>query len=90
MTGMVEASHGEAAAQHDNVRRHEQPEDWGWHGSFGKWARYGGWGAVVVILLQNVTTYYSTAQAPWLYGIAGILVFMLLRDRYRRRNAWRD
>src|SRR5207244_10380936 len=23
--------------------RHERPEDWGWHGEFGRWARVAGW-----------------------------------------------
>lgn len=89
MGRMAEASRGETAAQHDTVHRHEQPEDWGWHGAWGPWARYGGWGSVVVLLLLNVTTYYNTAQSPWLYGIAAVIVLMLLRDRARRKNAWR-
>jgi hypothetical protein len=70
--------------------RHERPEDWGWHRSFGRLGRILGWLAVGVLLLQNVTTYYNTAQAPWLYGIAALMVFLLLRDRYRRKNAWRE
>lgn len=69
---------------------HERPEDWGWHASFGKWARVAAWVSVVVLCLFNVTTYYNTAQAPWLYGTAAVLVLILIRDRYRRKNAWRD
>jgi hypothetical protein len=72
------------------VHRHERPEDWGWHGHFGRIARIAGWLAVVVLLLQNVTTYYNTSQAPWIYGLTALLVFLLIRDRYRRRNAWRQ
>ena len=37
-----------------------------------------------------MTTYYNTAQAPWLYGTVAVLVLLLIRDRYRRKNAWRD
>ncbi len=70
--------------------RHEQPGDWGWHGSWGKTSRIGGWACVVILCLINVTTYYNTAQAPWLYGTAGILALILIRDRYTRKNAWRD
>ena len=44
----------------------------------------------MILCLLNVTTYYNTAQAPWLYGVVGLLVLVLIRDRYRRRNAWRD
>jgi hypothetical protein len=70
--------------------RHERPEDWGWHGAFGVWARVGGWISVGALCLMNVTTYYNTAQAPWIYGIAGLLVLILVRDRFRRKNAWRE
>ncbi len=94
--GMAERAHSadhvgsvDAAGPDQPPHRHERPEDWGWHGEFGKWARIVGWVAVVVLLLQNVTTYYNTAQAPWLYGIAALLVLLLVRDRYRRKNAWR-
>lgn len=75
---------------HDQPHRHERPQDWGWHGQIGRWGRWIGWGAVVVLLLQNVTTYYNTAHAPWLFGLAAVLVLLLIRDRYRRKNAWRD
>lgn len=85
---MADAPHAGPAQQ--PAHRHEQPEDWGWHASFGKYGRYIGWGAVVLICLMNVTTYYNTAQAPWLYGIAGTMALMLVRDHVRRRNAWRD
>jgi hypothetical protein len=96
MTGMAEradAAHGETAhgdAVTGPPHRHEQPGDWGWHGSWGKTARIGGWVCVVILCLINVTTYYNTAQAPWLYGTAGILALILIRDRYTRKNAWRD
>lgn len=76
--------------RHTDTHRHERPEDWGWHASFGKWARIAGWLAVVVMVLQNVTTYYNTAHAPWLFGVTAILVFLLVRDHFRRKNAWRS
>jgi hypothetical protein len=91
MTAMAEradASHPDAAT--GQPHRHERPEDWGWHGSWGKWARIGGWTSVIILLLLNVTTYYNTSHAPWLYGTVAVLVLLLVRDRYRRRNAWRD
>lgn len=72
------------------THRHERPEDWGWHGSFGKWARIVGWITVGFLLLNGVTTYYNDAHAPFLYGTIVILVFILIRDHYRRKNAWRQ
>jgi len=73
-----------------DTHRHERPEDWGWHASFGKWARIAGWITVGFLLLNGVTTYYNDAHAPWLYGTTAILVFILLRDHFRRKNAWRQ
>jgi hypothetical protein len=92
MAERADAAHGAGAAHGDPAtgRRHEQPGDWGWHGSWGKTSRIGGWACVVILCLINVTTYYNTAQAPWLYGTAGILALILIRDRYTRKNAWRD
>ena len=75
---------------HPDTQPHERPEDWGWHASMGKWARIAGWISVVFLLLNNVTTYYNTSQAPWLYGTVAILVFVLVRDHFRRKNAWRQ
>ncbi len=86
----AEASRGETAAQHDTVHRHERPEDWGWHGAWGKWARIGGWLSVVALLLLNFTFHYNNQADSWIYGLAALLVFMLLRDRHRRKNAWRE
>ena len=88
MADRADASHADAA--HPSTHRHEQPEDWGWHHSWGKWSRMAGWVSVVALLLTNVTTYYNTSQAPWLYGIAAVMVMMLLWDRSRRKNAWRE
>ena len=89
---MAEYGDPHATDQHTDVEpgRRERPEDWGWHGEFGRWARIAGWLSVIVLCLFNVTTYYNTAQAPWLYGTVAILVFILLRDQVRRRNAWRE
>ena len=74
---------------HGDTHQHERPEDWGWHASFGKWARIAGWISVGALLAMNVTTYYNTSQSPWLYGTVAILVFILVRDHFRRKNAWR-
>jgi len=70
--------------------RHEQPSDWGWTGAWGKWARIGGWVSVVILVLVNFTWHYNDSADPWIYGSAAVLVLILLRDRYRRKNAWRE
>ena len=70
--------------------RHERPEDWGWHGSFGKWSRIGAWVSVLLLLSLNFTWHYNQSADPWLYGVAAALILILIRDRARRKNAWRD
>ena len=70
--------------------RHERPEDWGWHGAFGKWSRIGAWVSVILLIALNFTWHYNQSADPWLFGTAAALVLILIRDRYRRKNAWRD
>lgn len=81
------ASAGPAAGQ---PRRHEQPGDWGWHGSWGRWSRIGAWVSAIILIVVNFTWHYNQSADPWLYGSAAALILILLRDRYRRKNAWRD
>jgi uncharacterized protein DUF2631 len=96
MTGMAEradaahggTAHGDAAT--GPPRRHEQPGDWGWHGSWGKWSRIGAWISAISLIAINFTWHYNQSADPWLYGSAALLILILLRDRYRRKNAWRD
>jgi hypothetical protein len=88
--GVAPTSDAHGVGSPSELHRHERPEDWGWHASMGKGARFAGWFSVLVLCLLNVTTYYNTSQAPWIYGIAAVLVLLLVRDRYRRKNAWRD
>jgi hypothetical protein len=70
--------------------RHERPEDWGWHGGWGRWARVGGWLCVALLIGLNFTTRYNRVESVWLYGVAALLVALLIRDWYRRKNAWRE
>lgn len=70
-------------------RRHERPEDWGWHGEFGRWARVGGWLCVGLLILLNFTVRYSRTETIWLFGFAGLLALLLVADWHRRKNAWR-
>jgi Protein of unknown function (DUF2631) len=81
-----EDARGEVTQPH----RHERPEDWGWHGEAGRWARLAGWISAIALVVMNLTTHYNNTQDAWLYGIAAIIVLLLIRDWYRRRNAWRS
>jgi hypothetical protein len=78
-----------AADEETPGRRHERPEDWGWHGEFGRWARIGGWLSTALLILLNFTSRYSRTEMIWVDGFAALLVLMLLLDWRRRKNAWR-
>jgi hypothetical protein len=78
-----------AADEQTPGRRHERPEDWGWHGESGRWARVGGWLSAALLILLNFTSRYSRTEAIWLDGFAALLVLMLVLDWRRRKNAWR-
>ena len=83
------AEHDPHAQPQEQARRHERPEDWGWHGEFGRWTRVAGWLSVALLVGLNFTTHYSRVESVWLLGIAGVMVLMLVLDWYRRKNAWR-
>lgn len=84
----VDAHEGQPA---DYVHDHptERPEQWGWHGEWGKWARVGGWASVVLLCLMATATHYNKAGMVALFGIAALLVLALVRDVSVRRTSWR-
>lgn len=74
--------------KHDHPSEH--PEDWGWHGEWGRAARGGGWVVAILLVLMMTSTHYN-GQGTLFLGIgAAILVVMLIWDRHRRKNAWRE
>jgi hypothetical protein len=70
--------------------RHEQPEDWGWHAEFGKWARAAGVLCIGALIVLNFTTRYSRTEMIWVDGFAALLAILLGLDWHRRKNAWRS
>jgi hypothetical protein len=72
---------------HDHPQEH--PEDWGWHGEWGRSSRWGGWVVVAIILVMITTTHYNNSGTLWLLIFAGGLAVMLLWDMHRRKNSWR-
>jgi hypothetical protein len=67
----------------------EHPEQWGWHGEWGRAARIAGWVIAILMLVMLTATHYNEAGTPWLLGIAVGLIIVLLWDIQRRKNAWR-
>lgn len=69
---------------------HEHPEDWGWHHEWRRSTPVIGWLAVVSLLLMIVGNHRGHIEDLWLIGVAAAMALLLIRDRLRRRNAWRD
>jgi hypothetical protein len=72
---------------HDHPQEH--PEDWGWHGEFGRVARIAGWVVAALLLIGLTATHYNGAGAVALIVSAALLVGSLIWDINRRRTAWR-
>lgn len=68
----------------------EHPEQWGWHGEFGRWTRVAGWFVALVLVLMMTSTHYNDQGTLFLGLSAGVIVLGLLRDRQQRKNAWRS
>lgn len=76
-------------ADYEHSHPAESPEDWGWHGEFGRWARIGGWLSAVLLILMATATHYNKAGQVALFAFAAILVVALIRDAATRRTSWR-
>ena len=68
----------------------EHPEDWGWHGEWGRAARVAGWVVAVILLVMITATHYNGQGTLFLSLFAAGLVVALVWDRHRRKNAWRS
>jgi uncharacterized protein DUF2631 len=67
----------------------EHPEDWGWHGEWGRTARVGGWIVAIILVVMITATHYNHSGTGWLLLFAFSLILMLGWDAHRRKNAWR-
>ncbi len=80
-----EAAHG---LTHDAGT--DDPALWGWHHTFAKGARIGGWIVAIVLLVMCIGNHEGHVEDLWLAVIALILVTILIHDMVRRRKAWRS
>lgn len=67
----------------------EHPEDWGWHGEWGRASRIAGWFVAILLIVMTTATHYNSSGAIWLALFAVLLVVVLIWDIQRRKNAWR-
>ncbi|CAN5141635.1 DUF2631 domain-containing protein [soil metagenome] len=83
---------GSAVAQRHDAPpvQHERPEDWGWHHEFRAAAPVLGVAMTISLLLFIAGNHEGNVENLWLVGIAAIMVFLLIRDRTKRRNSWRS
>ena len=69
---------------------HERPEEWGWHGETGKWGRVGAWFATLFLLTMVIGNHEGRMEDLFIFGIALVMILILVWDMRRRKNAWRS
>lgn len=80
-----ESAHG--LAHHDSG---DDPEIWGWHHTFGKGIRAGGWVVAAALLVMCIGNHQGHIEDLWLIVVAGLMIVVLIYDMVRRRKAWRS
>jgi hypothetical protein len=68
----------------------EHPEQWGWHGEFGRTARIGGYVVAAILLVLLTATHYNHSGSLWLVLFTAALIVVLIWDAVRRKNSWRN
>ena len=69
---------------------HAEPSaEWGWHGTFPRTARIGGWAIAAILLLMMIGNHQGRVEELWLVGLALVVVIVLVWDQMRRRTSWR-
>src|SRR5579875_1086299 len=61
----------------------EHPEQWGWHGEWGRVSRVAGWVVAIILLVLCTATHYDHSGTGWLIFMAVALVVVLIWDRQR-------
>lgn len=81
--------HGEHAVAHRNDPLAEPSAEWGWHGTFPRTTRIGGWAIAAILLLMLFGNHTGHVEDLWLVALAVIIVGALVYDQMRRRTSWR-
>lgn len=76
-------------AAHQRDPNAEPSVDWGWHGTFPRAARIGGWALAAILLLMLIGNHAGRVEDLWLVGLAVIVIGVLVRDQVKRRTSWR-
>lgn len=85
------AGHGSSVAAHpDNTPvERERPEDWGWHHEWRRSTPVIGWVMTISMVLLVFGNHQGMVETWWLLVIAAAMAALLIRDRIKRKNAWR-
>lgn len=85
------AAHATALVAHESpgAVEHERPEDWGWHHEWRRSAPVIGWIMTISMVLLVFGNHRGNVETLWLLGLAALMATMLIRDRIKRKNAWR-
>jgi hypothetical protein len=67
----------------------ERPEDWGWHHEWRRSAPVIGWVMTISMALLVFGNHQGNTETWWLLGLAAAMAALLVRDRIKRKNAWR-
>jgi hypothetical protein len=84
----VHDEHGEHAVAHRDPYA-EPSAEWGWHGTFPRAARIGGWLIAAILLFMLIGNHTGRVEDVWLVAVAAAVVGALVWDQMRRRTAWR-
>lgn len=80
--------HGHGLVAHRDP--HAEPSaEWGWHGTFPRAARIGGWALAATFLLMLIGNHRGRVEDIWLIGLTLLTVVVLVRDHAKRRTSWR-
>jgi len=69
--------------------REEPSAEWGWHGTFPKGARIGGWFSAFGLFIMIIGNHENNTENVWLIGLGLTVVGIMLWDIRKRRTAWR-
>jgi hypothetical protein len=67
----------------------EPSAEWGLHGSFPRAKIVGGVVSIILLVVFAFGPYQSRTQDLWLFGLALILLGMIVLQVLKRRNSWR-
>lgn len=68
---------------------HERPEDWGWHHEWRRSTPVLGWLMTIAMVLLVFGNHTGNIENYWLLVLAALMALLLVRDRIKRKNAWR-